>query len=83
MASVNSLTTKEVFDLVRADLQKVPQMVSAVSKTSKMNIIVGGGIRTPSQARTLVDAGAKIIVTGTIAEKASVRKLRGIIRALH
>ena len=60
-----------------------PEMVSAVSKTSRMNIIVGGGIRTPSQAKTLVKAGANIIVTGTIAEKASVRKLREIIRALR
>ena len=60
-----------------------PQMVSTVKKTSRIHIIVGGGIRTPSQAKSLVDAGADLIVTGTIAEKESLRKLRGIIRAIR
>lgn len=60
-----------------------PEMVAAVSKTSRMKIIAGGGIRTPSQAKSLVKAGANIIVTGTVAENASVRKLREIVRALR
>lgn len=60
-----------------------PDMVRAVKKTCRMRIITGGGIRTPSQAKSLVDAGAHLIVTGTIAEKASVRKLREIIRAIR
>jgi phosphoglycerol geranylgeranyltransferase len=60
-----------------------PAMVSAVRKTSKMRIIAGGGIRAASAARALVKAGADIIVTGTIAEKESVRKLREIIRAIR
>lgn len=59
-----------------------PQMVSAVRETSHMHIIAGGGIKTPSQAKALVDAGATLIVTGTIAEKASVARLRAIIRAI-
>ena len=59
-----------------------PQMVGAVKKICKMRIIVGGGIRTPAQAKTLVKAGASVIVTGTIAEKASVKRLRQIIRAI-
>jgi phosphoglycerol geranylgeranyltransferase len=59
-----------------------PQMVGAVKKTCKMQIIVGGGIRTPAQAKTLVKAGASVIVTGTIAEKSSVKRLRQIIRAI-
>jgi len=59
-----------------------PEMVMGVRKTCKMGVIVGGGIRTPARAKTLVKAGANIIVTGTIAEKASVKKLRGIIRAI-
>ena len=59
-----------------------PEMVRAVKDTCRMRIIAGGGIRTPSQARSLVDAGAHLIVTGTIAEKASVRKLSEIIRAV-
>lgn len=60
-----------------------PQMVTAVKKTCRIHIVVGGGIRTPAQARALVRAGAQLIVTGTVAEKASVRKLRGIIRAIR
>lgn len=60
-----------------------PAMVSTVRKTSRMHIIAGGGIRAPSDAKALVKAGADIIVTGTIAENASVRKLREIIRAIR
>ena len=61
-----------------------PSMVSAVrGATSKMHIIVGGGIRAASEARALVKAGADVIVTGTIAEEPSVSKLRGIIRAIR
>lgn len=60
-----------------------PQMVQAVKKGCRMHIIVGGGITTPSQAKSLVSAGADLIVTGTIAEKASVRKLHDIIRAIR
>jgi phosphoglycerol geranylgeranyltransferase len=60
-----------------------PQMVSAVKNACRIRIIAGGGIRTPTQARALVDAGAQLIVTGTIAENASVRRLREIIRAIR
>ena len=59
-----------------------PEMVRTVRDTCRMRIITGGGVRTASQAKSLVDAGAQLIVTGTIAEKASVRKLREIIRAI-
>jgi len=60
-----------------------PDMVSAVRKTCRMHIIAGGGIRSPAQAVQLVNAGADVIVTGTIAEKSSMRKLREIIRAIR
>lgn len=60
-----------------------PAMVKTVKKACRIHIIAGGGIRTPSQAKSLVDAGAHLIVTGTIAEGASVRKLREIIRAIR
>jgi phosphoglycerol geranylgeranyltransferase len=59
-----------------------PEMVRAVRDTCRMRIITGGGVRTASQAKSLVNAGAQLIVTGTIAEKASVRKLGEIIRAI-
>ena len=60
-----------------------PAMISTVRKTSRMHIIAGGGIKSPSEARSLAKAGADVIVTGTIAEKASVRKVRQIIRAVR
>ena len=60
-----------------------PEMVSGVRKNCRMHIVAGGGIRSPTQAKALVKAGADLIVTGTIAENASVRKLREIIRAIH
>jgi phosphoglycerol geranylgeranyltransferase len=59
-----------------------PQMVRTVKDTCRMHIIAGGGIRTPSQAKSLVDAGAQLIVTGTISETASLQKVRAIIRAI-
>jgi len=59
-----------------------PQMVRTVREACRMHIVTGGGIRTASEAKSLVDAGAQLIVTGTIAERASVRKLREIIRAI-
>ena len=60
-----------------------PLMISAVRKTSKMRIIAGGGIRTPTVAKALVKAGTDVIVTGTVAENASVSRVRQIIRALR
>jgi phosphoglycerol geranylgeranyltransferase len=59
-----------------------PEMVAGVKKMCQMHTIVGGGIRAPSQAKALVEAGAHLIVTGTILEKASIKKLREIIRAI-
>jgi phosphoglycerol geranylgeranyltransferase len=59
-----------------------PEMVRTVRDSCRIRIITGGGIKSPSQAKSLVDAGAHVIVTGTIAENASVRKLREIIRAI-
>lgn len=45
--------------------QPVPyEMVQAVSRNLSIPVIVGGGIRTPETAGKMVDAGAKIVVTG-------------------
>jgi len=59
------------------------EMVRTVRKNSNIHIIVGGGIRSPSQAKALADAGAQIIVTGTLSERASVEKVRKIIEVLR
>ncbi|RZN61716.1 geranylgeranylglyceryl/heptaprenylglyceryl phosphate synthase [Methanonatronarchaeum sp. AMET6-2] len=44
------------------------EMVGAVSKATDAEVIVGGGIRRSVDARKLVEAGADIIVTGTLVE---------------
>ena len=44
-------------------------MVSAVRTAVSIPLIVGGGIRTGADARTLLDAGAQLLVTGTITEE--------------
>ena len=59
------------------------EMVATVRKASRMHIVAGGGIRSPATANALVQAGADVIVTGTIAEKASLSRLREIIRAIR
>src|ERR1043165_8816661 len=46
-----------------------PQMISSVRKYYKGILITGGGIRTPQAAKEIADAGADIIVIGTIIEK--------------
>ncbi len=63
-------------------------MVTAVREAVHIPVIVGGGIRTGAEARTLLAAGASALVTGTITEEqglgpayrailAEVRRARG------
>lgn len=50
--------------------QSVPEeMIGAVARHCSVPLIVGGGIRTPEDARKKVLAGANFIVTGTVFEK--------------
>jgi phosphoglycerol geranylgeranyltransferase len=44
-------------------------MVRAVRDALSIPLVVGGGIRTGADARTLLDAGAQLLVTGTITEE--------------
>ncbi|MFA4922699.1 MAG: geranylgeranylglyceryl/heptaprenylglyceryl phosphate synthase, partial [Ignavibacteriaceae bacterium] len=44
------------------------EMVFAVSKAVDIPVIVGGGIRTPQEAREKIENGAKIVVTGNFFE---------------
>lgn len=55
------------------------EMVHAVRQALGIPLIVGGGIRTGSEARALLDAGANILVTGTITEEEG---LGGAFRAI-
>ncbi|MEM2192136.1 MAG: geranylgeranylglyceryl/heptaprenylglyceryl phosphate synthase, partial [Candidatus Hadarchaeales archaeon] len=59
------------------------EMVRAVKKEIEIPLIVGGGIREPEAAEEIVKAGADIVVTGTVVEKATDRatELKKIIDA--
>src|SRR4030042_410641 len=46
-------------------------MIKKVKKETHISLIVGGGIRTATTARAIVDAGADIIVLGSIIEKSN------------
>ncbi|MEW5783741.1 MAG: geranylgeranylglyceryl/heptaprenylglyceryl phosphate synthase [Bacillota bacterium] len=64
--------------------QPVPAgMIRAVKREISVPLIVGGGIRTAIDARRVRQAGADIVVTGTIIENAGYReRLRSILSAL-
>lgn len=44
------------------------EIISEVSKNVSIPVIVGGGIRTPDEAREKVNAGAKLIISGNLFE---------------
>lgn len=52
-----------------ADRPVPPEMVSAVKSSIDVPLIVGGGIRTPEVAAAAREAGADIIITGTLLEQ--------------
>jgi phosphoglycerol geranylgeranyltransferase len=56
------------------------EMVGAVKGAISVPLVVGGGVRTPEDARALAAAGADILVTGTLAER-SEDGLERVIRA--
>ncbi len=62
----------------------VPEaMIRAVRAAVDILLVVGGGIRTPEAASTVAKAGADVVVTGTIVERAKDGDaLRRIIRAV-
>ncbi|NOZ74427.1 MAG: geranylgeranylglyceryl/heptaprenylglyceryl phosphate synthase [FCB group bacterium] len=59
-------------------------IIEQVKRRCDIDLIVGGGIRTPDQARERVEAGADFIVTGTIIEEAGDSSLmRAFSEAVH
>ena len=53
-----------------ADSPVHEDLIRSAKSTSGLTLIVGGGIRTPDQAKLAADAGADWIVTGTLTEDA-------------
>ncbi|MEM4647637.1 MAG: geranylgeranylglyceryl/heptaprenylglyceryl phosphate synthase, partial [Candidatus Nezhaarchaeales archaeon] len=61
-----------------------PNTVRYVRSQVNVRLVVGGGIRRREQAEALAEAGADIIVTGTILEGDDVRqKLKEIVDGVH
>ena len=59
-----------------------PEMISAVKESISIPLVVGGGIRTPEAAQAAREAGADIIVTGTLIEQCDdLDKLRAVVKA--
>jgi len=62
-------------------------IVRSVKEATGLPLFVGGGVRTPTQARLLARAGGDFIVTGNILEGKSPESvktiIRGISRAVH
>ena len=54
-----------------ANKQVSPDLIKSARTTEGLTMIVGGGIRTPEQAKVAADAGADWIVTGTLTEDAT------------
>jgi phosphoglycerol geranylgeranyltransferase len=47
-------------------------VVREVHRTLRVPLVVGGGIRSAADARPILDAGADILVTGTVTEEQGV-----------
>ncbi|MCQ2086407.1 MAG: geranylgeranylglyceryl/heptaprenylglyceryl phosphate synthase [archaeon] len=54
-----------------ADKEVPHEMIKAVKEQIDIPLIVGGGIRTPEIAKAVREAGADVIVTGTLVESCS------------
>jgi phosphoglycerol geranylgeranyltransferase len=59
-------------------------LVRAVKEVASIPVVVGGGIRTPMEARALLEAGANALVTGTITEEEGVgHAFQGILEEVR
>ncbi len=67
-----------------ADSSVPDEMIRRIAKSCSLPIVIGGGIRTPEEARKKVEAGASFVVTGTAIEENSHRTLiREFAAAVH
>jgi phosphoglycerol geranylgeranyltransferase len=60
------------------------EMIRTISGKCPLPLIVGGGIRTPEDARNKIEAGASFIVTGTVTEQTNHRSfIKEFAEAVH
>lgn len=62
-----------------------PEFVMKVKKLTDLIVIVGGGIRTAEDAKQMKEAGADIIITGTVVEESSdvYAKIKELTDVIH
>ncbi len=60
-----------------------PEIVQAVRKHTGLTVVVAGGVKTPEQARELVQAGAHCIHIGTKIEQGGLETIKAFARAIH
>ena len=66
-----------------ADCSVPDEIIGAVSEVVTIPLIVGGGIRTPEEARAKVESGASFVVTGNIIEKEDFSLVGQLAAAVH
>lgn len=67
-----------------AELSVPEEMIYFVSKTISIPLIVGGGIRSPEEAKRKVDAGARIVVVGNHFDNPeNFKQLKNFTSAVH
>ncbi|NUM80979.1 geranylgeranylglyceryl/heptaprenylglyceryl phosphate synthase [bacterium] len=66
-------------------IHSVPEtMIEAVSAYVQIPVVVGGGIKTPEEARKKVEAGASFIVTGNVLESSeNLNLIKEFAQAVH
>ncbi|MDO5852130.1 MAG: geranylgeranylglyceryl/heptaprenylglyceryl phosphate synthase [Methanobacteriaceae archaeon] len=61
------------------------EMIAKVKKLTNMIVIVGGGIKTETDAKEVINAGADIVITGTVVEETedTYNKIKELTDAIH
>ena len=60
------------------------ELIGAIKKATSIPVVIGGGIRDPKAARMVRDAGADVVVTGTLVEGDDFTdRLKGVIEAVR
>ena len=65
-----------------ADQSLSSEVIKEVKRSISIPLIVGGGIKTSSQIREIIHAGADIVVVGNAVEK-DIQILDSLVKAIH